>query len=797
MRIKSISCEQFAGLKDQKQQFNNGINMVYGRNESGKSTLVNLIFHTLFQNARIDKRKDKDFLDLYFPSADRFGKAGDAIDGRISFETPNGEYKLTKEWDSGRNSRCTLRLPNDTLLRDQDEINKILREELVYSEGVYAEMLFSSQRNASFSLQTLLNAKKNTTTKQEIATVISQAFAESGGVPLSVIEQAIDEEIKTIEGKHWERIQQRPERRSGGGEWKKDRGTILDAYYALDKALEKQRDILKLKDTFEKAMHNCAESKKELQCADDALKKFHEFSQLLSDKKRTERDIENFSQTAEKWQAHLRDWQDQKHTLEQAEKLQKESENRSLLDTYESAKEIFDRLTQYENSETAHRLCPSQEEICTVKKAFQEKIRLENELRGMNLNILTKMSGNHTVEVRSLLTGQRIDITDNSTPVSEAVILTVPDVMELQLIPCNIDIDVHQTNIRNKEKILQEIFGKYGVESVQELEDIAQKIVLTNTKIEELRKQLENLTSPFSFDGLKTSVTAIPSTVRSKEEIERDSRKICRNNQLSLYIAQIQGKIEKYEEDYGSIPELEEKLNAKKQELETEKGKLSAITGIPEEYLGISDPERYCRRLEDEVKKKQQQYSDDALPKKIEAEKNYNDVVSSDTDLEKNIEEAKRKFEEQKELLDHWINIRRIFGICKDEMNSTPMSELAESFNRYLKIISEEKVSTEFPEMDRLKMTIYSSDRPLDFEKLSEGTKETVSLAFRLAVLDHLFPDGGGVIILDDPLVDMDAERTLQSVALLEECARRHQIIFLSCKKEYLGLFKNATVIHL
>ena len=69
---------------------------------------------------------------------------------------------------------------------------------------------------------------------------------------------------------------------------------------------------------------------------------------------------------------------------------------------------------------------------------------------------------------------------------------------------------------------------------------------------------------------------------------------------------------------------------------------------------------------------------------------------------------------------------------------------------------------------------------------MSEGTKETVSLAFRLAVLDHLFPEGGGVIVFDDPFTDMDADRTEQSCELIRECAQRHQVIFLTCKKEYL-----------
>lgn len=54
MVIRRISCTQFAGVCDRDVSLSDGINIIYGKNESGKSTLVNLLFKTLFQNARID-----------------------------------------------------------------------------------------------------------------------------------------------------------------------------------------------------------------------------------------------------------------------------------------------------------------------------------------------------------------------------------------------------------------------------------------------------------------------------------------------------------------------------------------------------------------------------------------------------------------------------------------------------------------------------------------------------------------------------------------------------------------------
>ena len=86
---------------------------------------------------------------------------------------------------------------------------------------------------------------------------------------------------------------------------------------------------------------------------------------------------------------------------------------------------------------------------------------------------------------------------------------------------------------------------------------------------------------------------------------------------------------------------------------------------------------------------------------------------------------------------------------------------------------------------DKLNLNIATNQRPVGFDLLSEGTKDTVSLAFRLAVVDHLFPEGGGVIVLDDPLTDMDEDRVKPSCELIREFAKRHQVIFLTCREEY------------
>ena len=61
-------------------------------------------------------------------------------------------------------------------------------------------------------------------------------------------------------------------------------------------------------------------------------------------------------------------------------------------------------------------------------------------------------------------------------------------------------------------------------------------------------------------------------------------------------------------------------------------------------------------------------------------------------------------------------------------------------------------------------------------------------------MLDHLFPEGGGVIVLDDPCADMDAVRAAQACRLIRDCAERHQVIFLTCREEYIDMLGGSVI---
>ena len=90
---------------------------------------------------------------------------------------------------------------------------------------------------------------------------------------------------------------------------------------------------------------------------------------------------------------------------------------------------------------------------------------------------------------------------------------------------------------------------------------------------------------------------------------------------------------------------------------------------------------------------------------------------------------------------------------------------------------------------DDLSVDVVSGVNKMSYDILSDGTAETVALAFRLAMLKSVFPDGGGFAIFDDPLVNMDDYRKQRSVELIKKFAEDNQVIFVTCHSEYKDAF--------
>lgn len=67
MQIKNIKINGFGKLKNKEINFNKNINLIYGKNESGKSTILKFIFSMFYGASKNKNKKEISDFDKYNP----------------------------------------------------------------------------------------------------------------------------------------------------------------------------------------------------------------------------------------------------------------------------------------------------------------------------------------------------------------------------------------------------------------------------------------------------------------------------------------------------------------------------------------------------------------------------------------------------------------------------------------------------------------------------------------------------------------------------------------------------------
>lgn len=94
MKINRLQINSYGKLKDKKIELNNGINVIYGNNESGKSTLLNFIVSTFYGISKNKNGKSITDYDKFKPLE------GTDFSGKIEYELNNQEkYEVVRDFN--------------------------------------------------------------------------------------------------------------------------------------------------------------------------------------------------------------------------------------------------------------------------------------------------------------------------------------------------------------------------------------------------------------------------------------------------------------------------------------------------------------------------------------------------------------------------------------------------------------------------------------------------------------------------------------------------------------------------
>lgn len=848
MKLKEVQCDQFAGLNRNDPastiKFGDGLNLIVGDNEQGKSTMIDLIYYLLFKDVKLDTRSDKEFIARYFPQKTT-GRAGDVIDGALVFEDEEGECCIRKEWEK-KGGICRLTLPDGTLIRDPDALKQYLRDTLPYQEGIYGEIVFASQKrqlNCVKSIMEGLNRDKATKdklqqTRETLFSVLNRAALETGGVALDELEKQIEQRL-TQYNAHWDDRMELPEggvKRGIHNKWKKEVGLILQAYYEMEEVRGKLQKAEADEETCEKITDRIRslEKEKELRTAEKeefsgvrtALKTRRILLEKLTDQTERIREMEKV----------LQEWPKLSRQIAQAQALKEQRNQVTLLRQYEQADRV--RINREAAADRLQQMMPvTQEDIDTYRKAQRRKAGLEGKMSGLSLVARIQMEKDMPVHVSQLASGKTLVADGNEFQINAAVEIEIPDVMKMQLLPQDVDVDVLREEIKACDVVMNHIMDQYKTDSCDKLEEMKASYQQCQFEMERLDAQWNQILDGADWESLKTAGEEVrykysleaagetrqheqsletageetaheyspetaaytvspeteeqlPNSSLDPDEIDNRIRALCGAGvSLEEYLGGRKAKQSACEDKYHSIEELKKQKETLEQELGQTQKEADEANQIPDKYKRIPDPDRYLTELNEEVKELEEDIRR-SNARKNELSRSMDEVAAEE--YAELLEEKVQNYEKTRKAYRHWKHISEVFQELKEQSSDNPVQDIEDHFRKYLAEISQDALDASMDE--RMEVDLASGTRRLTYDTLSDGTKDTIALAFRLAMLEHLFPEGNGLAVFDDPFTDMDPGRVRQACRLVQKFAERNQVIFTTCDNKYEEIFGNGPV---
>ncbi|MDR9417200.1 MAG: AAA family ATPase, partial [Gracilimonas sp.] len=393
MKIKSIRLHPFAGLQNETLEFSDGLNLILGPNEAGKSTIFKAIQHGLLTTTSLTKSKLESEMGDLFPLS-----GGDVI--RITIElyldNPDECYTIKKEWKPGnRTGSASLITPEGNEFTDQEKIQQMIEQLLPVKPGTMKEILLSKQSSLHTSLS---RVKDSDQIRQEIGGILRKSVMEAGGVSVDQFKQTLDQQFEN-HFDNWDRDKNYPQTDASGNDrgihnpHKRNVGIVLQAWYKKEKENKKLEHIQQYEEEVdalnrkrETVNQQLQEKKNIVEELKPKLEQQTERAILVTKKETVESKLDEVSQIAEKWPVYeyqLKESEPKLKTLEcTLDKLSDEQEKASKKSELTTLKQRIDKLEELDKN-----VEELKEDLEETKKVTEEDVE---QLRTLKQDILQK-----------------------------------------------------------------------------------------------------------------------------------------------------------------------------------------------------------------------------------------------------------------------------------------------------------------------------------------------------------------------------------------------------------------------
>jgi exonuclease SbcC len=801
MKINSIRLHPFAGFSDKTFRFADGLNLVHGANEFGKSTLFSAISAVLFMESKPRKGSDDDKLMLRFMPR----KGGSEIRLTLHFEADGGSHVLSKTWNvNAKLNKVTLTSAGSDYGDQQaeDRLKALLR----LNRASWENMLFIEQSSIH---ETVVQLREELKSMAQIQSFMKDAdpFDQSGFIT-EVQEQLAQHESR------WDIILKRPVGGRGiENPWSNGVGLILKAWYDKEQYRARHEEILRA-ETRIGALNQqitAVSSEKEaldafIRIGEPLVKDANRSIQIMAEKQVVERDGNALKEIHKQWvsaESQLpglkqnlvqlkSDRQTLQEELEHARKrsmaddtLRRDLEVQSLVKNLTEQRTILDGMSDVPES--------SLQEAGAAEKAIREaSIMLEAQQLKATLN------ATEDVRVTAFISGndpQEIDLRSgiSETLSSRGSIAISHGPLSLRVVSGNVNVDQLEQSISLHEQHIRSICATHSVVDVDALRASRSELLKAREKVKVLEGNLNAQLGGRSLDEWNQEAAALSNipAARSMNVVQTAL------NDLAPRIAKLEHDTSKMVQSLAqwlNEYENEEKLLDRVTELRVNWKQLvheaAALQSLPE---GYAHPNEFIQTLQAKQHRRGQVV--DQVAKLVEERGTLMGRLEKEEfsaeELSEKIQVAEMTYEHRLAQAQALRRILEVHESLKDEAYEDPFEQVGARIQALVERLSGGRYGQiEFKE--NLPERIGNDDISLEADLLSKGMKGSLALAVRLAYADVYLTDMDGFLMLDDPFTELDPERRRHAAAVLQEMAGEKQMILFTCHPEHAQLFPDA-----
>jgi DNA repair exonuclease SbcCD ATPase subunit len=804
MRLIKLHLHPFAGTVNKIYEFGAGLNVVYGPNEAGKSTIVKALLLALLTSTDLTKPEYKNWVSNFIPIG------GDTINIDLIFEVEGVDYELKKSW--GINNISTLSEIGKAGIHDAEKVQTELMKLLKLNRAALRDVIFTTQAKIASTIEGIVK-DKDAEVANSLDQILRSALLNTGGINPEKVKQQLAADFEKLTN-NWVLDSDMPvvkkdNKGSYENKWSNGVGEILELAYTIydkEKALNERL-------MYDEIYTSNANAINEMNAIVGEDKSFIESNAELVGSLVKRKEINLAIESAVKKKQALKDVQSDWSSInanlplisnsftienEVLGKLRVEQTNARLALDFTIKVARFEKIIELKNKLEKTQATFNTAKVFTDKdlsivKSIEESLtKARNALAGLEAaqkfivyiqpksNIEADIQhGTSIAEKKSLVSGKSI-----TYEVSKGFVYSTSEVT-IEVKSMTDQISVLSKRIAELENQLQVELTKYGVTSFESLLFINEQYNTALTLFNIAKSNYDNALVGTNFETLEQEVNKIknlPKT-RSVDELEiLINDLVGKIAMLKLNIDNATLKQEEYKRIYFSLDKLDElRLEA----IQEEKLANEALANLPIIAEGFNiDAFRIqygttlSRLKENEEKLKQLEL--------IRANLDGGQPDTLASELQDEIDLLKRQKEQKVEEAKAIEKVLNKLVEILDRTAINPYQHYEQNLRQYLTTLSGGKykvVTNEKATPSVIKNA--TSNLELPVEILSQGTSGLLGLSLRLAMADYYLDGHNGFLVFDDPMVDFDEQRQVLTAKCLNRYAEKKQVLIFTCHKSH------------